>query len=494
MNKIKDPSPSQLEYLLNLYNKSSYNEVVNKVNKLLLSYPNSISLYNILGASLNLLKLFEPAINAYKKAINLNPSFEISYNNLGNAQKNNGNIKASIESYKSAINLKPDYAEAFYNMGLSLLINKEYDESLKCFYQSLKIKSNFSDSFYNIGMIYGLKKNYELAIKNYTKAINFSPSHYESYNNLGNIYKKIGNYSHSLSFYCKAIEINPNYVTAKRNLGELYFSNEKYSEAKKCFEEFNDKTAIAKVIECSYQLGKINNFISEIEKAKKINDLNIRVAAISSFGSHQFNINDNYPFCKNPEQFVQLNNLKNYIDNYKDFIGDLIKEVEIKDSTWETLHTTTKNGSQTNGNLFLNYGKNVEILKKVLKTELDSYNKTYKNEQFSLFKKWPKNLNLNGWFVKLFQNGYQDDHIHPDGLISGVVYLKVIDNPVGNEGAIELGRHGYNYKILNKNFPKGIHQPQLGDIILFPSSLFHKTVPVKQNTERCVIAFDLLPT
>ena len=33
MNKIKDPSPNQLEYLLNLYNKNNYNEVVNKVNK-----------------------------------------------------------------------------------------------------------------------------------------------------------------------------------------------------------------------------------------------------------------------------------------------------------------------------------------------------------------------------------------------------------------------------------------------------------------------------
>ncbi len=37
-----------------------------------------------------------------------------------------------------------------------------------------------------------------------------------------------------------------------------------------------------------------------------------------------------------------------------------------------------------------------------------------------------------------------------------------------------------------------IYQPKKGDIILFPSSLFHRTIPFNSDVERCVIAFDLI--
>ena len=56
-----------------------------------------------------------------------------------------------------------------------------------------------------------------------------------------------------------------------------------------------------------------------------------------------------------------------------------------------------------------------------------------------------------------------------------------------------MGLHGYELPILEKNYPKKIHRPQIGDILLFPSSLFHKTIPFKKDTDRCVIAFDLMP-
>ena len=32
-----------------------------------------------------------------------------------------------------------------------------------------------------------------------------------------------------------------------------------------------------------------------------------------------------------------------------------------------------------------------------------------------------------------------------------------------------------------------------GDLVLFPSSLFHHTVPFKSNEERVTFAFDIIP-
>ncbi len=61
------------------------------------------------------------------------------------------------------------------------------------------------------------------------------------------------------------------------------------------------------------------------------------------------------------------------------------------------------------------------------------------------------------------------------------------------EGAIYFSLHGYDYPIVNSDIPNYQYSPIEGDLILFPSSLFHKTLPFSSNDERHVIAFDIIP-
>ena len=77
------------------------------------------------------------------------------------------------------------------------------------------------------------------------------------------------------------------------------------------------------------------------------------------------------------------------------------------------------------------------------------------------------------------------------GWLSGVIYLKTVDLPQNDEGAIEFGLHGYDLPIKDNKYPKKLHRPKKGDLVFFPSSLFHRTIPFSSDTERCVIAFDL---
>ena len=130
-------------------------------------------------------------------------------------------------------------------------------------------------------------------------------------------------------------------------------------------------------------------------------------------------------------------------------------------------------------------------LKAIIISELASYYLRFKDEECSYIKKWPSKKNLVGWHVILKQQGYQNPHIHPGGWLSGVIYLKVVPHLGKNEGAIELGLNGELY--LDLNSPKVIFQPKVGDIIMFPSSLHHKTIPFSVDEDRISIAFDLIP-
>ena len=99
------------------------------------------------------------------------------------------------------------------------------------------------------------------------------------------------------------------------------------------------------------------------------------------------------------------------------------------------------------------------------------------------------------------QGGHLNAHIHEIGWISGAVYLAMPEEN-GLEGAFEYGTHGDDYPmmpvsgVLQKkiaDFPTAHILPKVGDIVLFPSSLFHRTIPFNSNETRICIAFDLKP-
>jgi hypothetical protein len=91
--------------------------------------------------------------------------------------------------------------------------------------------------------------------------------------------------------------------------------------------------------------------------------------------------------------------------------------------------------------------------------------------------------------------GHLTSHIHEDGWISGAIYLSIPKKTKNqDEGAIELSTHGDDYPIIIDDFPKKIIKPNEGDVIFFPSSVFHRTIPFESDEERICIAFDLKPS
>ncbi len=61
----------------------------------------------------------------------------------------------------------------------------------------------------------------------------------------------------------------------------------------------------------------------------------------------------------------------------------------------------------------------------------------------------------------------------------------------GQEGAIELTVDAPGFPKLHDEFEKKVILPNVGDIIFFPSSVFHRTIPFDSKEERICIAFDV---
>ena len=133
----------------------------------------------------------------------------------------------------------------------------------------------------------------------------------------------------------------------------------------------------------------------------------------------------------------------------------------------------------------------MKLLKSIIADELDTYYSKFQNESCSYIQKWPYEKNIAGWHVILKQQGHQTAHIHPSGWLSGVVYLMTVPSHGKNEGAIEFSLDGPKYP--DNRASKRIHQPKLGDMVFFPSSLYHRTLPFSSDMERICVSFDLTP-
>jgi uncharacterized protein (TIGR02466 family) len=115
-----------------------------------------------------------------------------------------------------------------------------------------------------------------------------------------------------------------------------------------------------------------------------------------------------------------------------------------------------------------------------------------------------QSLSYSGWGVVLDRGGYQAPHGHPDSLFSGVVYLQVPTH----QGSFDQ-RHApgslcfYGDGVPSASGPGSSSQvhndaslsilPRRGDVILFPSFLWHGTVPFEAADPRICLAFNVVP-
>lgn len=428
----------------------------------------------------------------YRFILEGNPELPNIHNNLAIILDTRGKLEEAIVSYKKAIELKPDYAEAYNSLGQTLYRVNKIEESEGIFIRATELNPGSAEAHNNLGNIFRALNKDEEAKASYKKAIEISPELAEAHNNLGVILKKLNKIDESEASYNKAIEINPNYQDALKNRGQILFKKGKFELSLRDFDNCNNKFSKSKSLECLYALGRIDEIYKRIEIDSKLDDQNLNIAAFSSFISYKKKKVTKNKFCNNPMDFIKISNISSHLKDSNLFIREVIDELKNIKTYWDPLDRTTHNGyhSGNKNNLFRNPQKKMNNLKSIILDELDLYKSKFKDETCSFIKRWPTEKNLMCWYIILKKQGYQISHIHPTGWLSGVIYLKVVPSLEKNEGAIEFSLNGGNFH--DEDSPKITHQPNDGDIVLFPSSLHHRTIPFTTDTDRIIVSFDLL--
>lgn len=99
------------------------------------------------------------------------------------------------------------------------------------------------------------------------------------------------------------------------------------------------------------------------------------------------------------------------------------------------------------------------------------------------------------WSVRLRSSGRHVNHYHPKGWLSSAFYLQLPPSVAGDDaqrpGWIQFGQPPLQYE--TGLTPRRAERPHVGRLVLFPSYMWHGTVPFADDSYRMTMAFDALP-
>jgi uncharacterized protein (TIGR02466 family) len=471
-----------------------------KLNEAEASYTQSLALmpdrpevhYNLALTQQKQGKLDE-AVTTYQQAIALKSDYADAYGNLGNAYKELNALDKAKVNYVQAIALKSDSAIVHYNLGLTHQELGESDEAERVYIKAIALKPNFPEAYNNLGSTLLEQNKLDEAVASYTQAIALNRDYADAHFNLGSAFNKLDKLDEAEHYYTKAIKLKTNFIDAVTSRAFLYLSQKKYEAALRDADSvtLKGKNKVLPLI-ALYELNRINEIYKRLEIHAIQDPDNITLAAFAEFISNIRAKPSTYNFCPNPLDFIYFANLSSHVNSLVKYSDNIIAELNKIKTIWEPTGQTTCNGFQSPShlNIFQNPSGELDKLKAIIISEIRTYYSKFEKEKGSYIEKFPKLHNLIGWTVILKKQGYQRTHIHHDGWLSGVIYLKVIPPNDKDEGAIRFDLNGEHYS--NDNSPCLTFQPKEGDIVLFPSSLHHQTIPFSTDTDRIIIAFDLI--
>lgn len=495
-SQFSQPSQTQVQSVIQLFIAGKLVDCEIAAQKLAQQFPDTFILHHVLGIARDGLKKYALAVESYRQAIRLQPNTPDLYFNLAIALTELERLDEAKQSYQQALKINPNFFEAYGNLGTVYQKQGNLIDAISCYKKGLAINPQDARGHFNLGT--ALRDNGQLAeaVESYHRAIQLFPNYTDAYNNLGETLRDQGNMEAAVKEYQKALALNSQHPNANYNMAEFLYLAGRFDEAVKFFETSQLDDWQARSLYCLYKAQHFDLFKTKLDEVVKTKKHTAPfIATLAAHHAINFGVENPYNFCKEAFKFVYQRSIPELAEPNSPLLKALLEDIE-------NTHIETRaqgmiiNGKQSAGNLFKRPEASFRKLGELVQQEFINYKNKFAGADCELIKSFPDELEFtSSWYVRLRRGGFVDKHIHEIGWISGAVYL-AMPTPVADpdEGCFEYGFHGDHYPQNHENFPVGIARPKVGDIVLFPSSLFHRTIPFQAEDYRICVAFDLRPS
>lgn len=522
-----EPGQGDIQPLLGLLQSGHLPQAETRARALLRTFPQALILHNVLGVALEGQGKTAEAATAYRAALALDASIPEIHFNLGVVLAREGDTDSAIASYARAIALNPRLAAAHFNLGHVAQQQGRLEEAAACYRRAIEVEPGFFEAYGNLGTVLKLQGRFDEATASYRRALAIhadalghfnlatalrdqgqheeAASHYmqalaldiryaDAHNNLGEIFRDQGRMDEAIRCYQSALEINPEHPNANYNMGEYHSLAKQYAEAVPYFERSRFQDYQERAMECLYKIERYDEFREKLTSMVHSGRKSIMLATLSTHHALNFGVPDEYTFCPDPMRFAWHTHIPELAEPGSPLLQDVLDTID-RTPIAARMQGRLYAGLQSAGNLLKRPEPAFQALAKLVKAKLAAYREHFADEDCDLIRYFPREIDFSSsWYLKMNKGGNLGSHIHEEGWISGCVYLKLPTRKQHEtEAGFEYGTDGDSYPRRHDNFPSHIVVQQVGDIVMFPSSLFHRTIPFTSDEERVCVAFDLKP-
>jgi superkiller protein 3 len=137
-------------------------------------------------------RLFDQAVEAYNKAIELRPFYAEAWVGLGDARAAKGEVDGAIASYQKALVFNPVNPKVHMSLGKIYYGEKGlYYEAVTAYKRAIELDPRLVDARMGLGEVYEEKGLYKEAIEEYRRVIEVDAKHTGALYNLALVYEKV---------------------------------------------------------------------------------------------------------------------------------------------------------------------------------------------------------------------------------------------------------------------------------------------------------------
>jgi tetratricopeptide (TPR) repeat protein len=410
----------------------------------------------------------EEALAAFRRVTDARPSDAAAHYNMGNLLNSMGKPEEAAKAFRRAAALSPDFVEAHANLGATLHLAKRYEEAIVAYRRALEKLPGNADLHHNLGAVYRAIGRHDAAANCYREALRLAPHRLEFEERLAATLQDLGDYEAAVEAYQRVLIHAPASVDVNKGLAETLIGAGRPEEAVTLCDDFLARRGYNSAILCckAIALGERG----EEAAARRIMDLDrfIRPCRIEP-----------------PTGFRSL----------AAFNAEIEREIRAHESLdFEPAGLATSMGFQT-GKLLEHPSYAIGLLALMINGAVRGYIDCLPDDPNHPFvANAPARWTLNGWGVILKAQGHQRPHIHPSGWLSGVYYVRVPASIVAGsqQGLIEFGKPPANIGCRHAHHTRRV-TPEAGRMLLFPSYVYHHTIPFEDSENRISFAFDVVP-
>lgn len=186
---------------------------------------------------------YSEAEELLQAAIRQAPAQANLYNMLGFACSQQDAPDKAVECFRRALTINPTYTEAQLNLAITLADMGAYRQALKEYREAKEregtpppgipsyARSRLADSHAELGRVYQDLGLLPQALEEYQKAIQHGRTFADLHQRIALCYIEMNDYDRAEQALCRALDLNPRYVEAMVHLGLVHYKQGKWERA-----------------------------------------------------------------------------------------------------------------------------------------------------------------------------------------------------------------------------------------------------------------------